>query len=354
MGSREELRQRVNDALKARVLTGLIPDSFRNIQSGLSSGSLRLNVALSGNPFIGYVWGRIVEIYGPEQSGKTTLTLHAVKESQHLEDQTGVEIPCLFIDAEHALDVDYARSIGIDLNRIDIHQPDNGEQALNVAEQAIREGYKLVVVDSVAALTPQAELNGDMGDAHIGLQARLLSQACRKLTGIISSQGALILFINQIRMKIGVMFGNPETTSGGNALKFYSSYRLDVRSPRGGKQVGKSLMGFDEVEEDKVETGIKTKVKVVKNKVFPPHRSAEFIIKYGEGIDRGADIISFLEWANLFKSPGSASKIKGNVITIPSKKKQYTAKGLIKVIDDPEVQSDIIELIKRHAEKNND
>ncbi len=259
----------------------------------ISTGSLGLDIALGIG---GMPKGRVVEIYGPESSGKTTLTLQVIAEAQ----KAGGT--CAFIDAEHALDPIYAKKLGVDVDNLLVSQPDTGEQALEICDMIVRSGaVDVVVIDSVAALTPRAEIEGDMGDSHMGLQARLMSQALRKMTGNIKTTNTLVIFINQIRMKIGVMFGSPETTTGGNALKFYASVRLDIR------RIG-SIKDGEEV------VGSETRVKVVKNKVAPPFKQTEFEIYYGQGISRNGEIVELGVANNLVEKSGAWYAYKGEKI----------------------------------------
>lgn len=279
----------------------------------LPSGCLSLDIALGG----GYPKGRIIEIYGPESSGKTTLTLHAIAEIQK---QGGT---AAFIDAEHALDPAYAKKLGVDTENLLVAQPDNGEQALEITETLVRSNaVDLIVVDSVAALVPQAEIDGDMGDAHMGLQARLMSQALRKLTGIINKSKATVIFINQIRMKIGVMFGNPETTTGGNALKFYASVRADIR------RTAQIKSGDDVI-------GNRTKVKIVKNKIAAPFRVAEFDIMYNEGISKTGDILDLAVEHEILGKSGAFYKYNDqNIGQGRENAKRY-------LLENPEVMAEI-------------
>ncbi|MBF6641519.1 recombinase RecA [Flavobacterium sp. J49] len=292
----------------------------------IPSGSLGLDLALGVN---GYPKGRVIEIYGPESSGKTTLTLHAIAEAQKA---GGI---AAFIDAEHAFDRNYAEKLGVDIENLIISQPDNGEQALEIAENLIRSGaIDIVVIDSVAALTPKSEIEGEMGDSKMGLHARLMSQALRKLTGTISKTNCTVFFINQLREKIGVMFGNPETTTGGNALKFYASVRLDIRRS-------------SQIKDGENVIGNRTKVKVVKNKVAPPFKTAEFDIMYGEGVSKTGEILDLAVEFEIIKKAGSWFSYGDTKLG----QGRDAVKVLIK--DNPELADELEQKIKEVIKENN-
>lgn len=296
------------------------PATQMNVET-IPTGSLSLDIALGLG---GIPRGRIVEIYGPESSGKTTVTLHMIAEVQKRGGIAG------FIDAEHALDPVYAKNIGVDIDNLYISQPDNGEQALEITETMVRSGaIDIVVVDSVAALVPKAEIDGDMGDSHVGLQARLMSQALRKLTAVISKSNCTVIFINQLREKVGVMFGNPETTTGGRALKFYSTIRLDVRRIEALKQGGEVV-------------GNRTRVKVVKNKVAPPFREAEFDIMFGKGISKEGDILDLAVNLNIVNKSGAWFAYEGNKIG----QGRENAKAFL--ADNPAVCDEIEQKVREH------
>ena len=287
----------------------------------ISTGSISLDLALGG----GIPKGRVIEVYGPESSGKTTLTLHVIAEVQKAGGTAA------FIDAEHALDPAYAKRIGVDVSNLLLSQPDNGEQALEIVETLVRSNaVDLIVIDSVAALVPRAEIEGDMGDSHMGLQARLMSQALRKLTGIISRSNATVIFINQIRMKIGVMFGNPETTTGGNALKFYASVRMDIR------RIGQIKQGEEIV-------GNRTRVKVVKNKIAPPFREAEFDIMYNQGISVSGDVLDLAANQGIVEKSGAWFAYNGEKIGQGREaSKQYLQ-------DNPKIMTEIVKKVRDAA-----
>ena len=287
----------------------------------ISTGSLSLDLALGG----GVPKGRVIEIYGPESSGKTTLAYHVVAEAQR---NGGV---AAFIDAEHALDPEYAKNIGVDIDKLLISQPDTGEQALEIAETLVRSNsIDVLVIDSVAALVPRAEIEGDMGDSHMGLQARLMSQALRKMTGAISKSNTVVIFINQIRMKIGVMFGNPETTAGGQALKFYSSVRMDIRR-------------MEQLKDGDSVIGNRVKVKIVKNKVAPPFRTAEFDIMFNEGISKAGEIVDLGVKYNLVSKAGAWYEYNGEKIG----QGREAAKQYLR--DNPKTASGIEKLVRAAA-----
>ena len=297
-------------------------DSTANLNvETVPTGSLSLDIALGMG---GVPRGRIVEIYGPESSGKTTVALHMVAEVQKRGGIAG------FIDAEHALDPVYARNIGVDIDNLYISQPDNGEQALEITETMVRSGaVDIIIVDSVAALVPKAEIDGEMGDSHVGLQARLMSQALRKLTGVISKSNCIVIFINQLREKVGVMFGNPETTTGGRALKFYSSIRLDVRRVESLKQSGEVI-------------GNHTRIKVVKNKIAPPFKEAEFDIMFGKGISREGDVLDLAAKLDIIVKSGAWYAYKGEKIG------QGRENAKLYLAQHPEVMAEVENLVREH------
>lgn len=296
------------------------PAAAMNVET-VPTGSLSLDIALGMG---GVPKGRIVEVYGPESSGKTTVALHMVAEVQKRGGIAG------FIDAEHALDPVYARNIGVNIDELYISQPDNGEQALEITETLVRSGaVDIIIVDSVAALVPKAEIDGDMGDSHVGLQARLMSQALRKLTAVISKTNCIVIFINQLREKVGVMFGNPETTTGGRALKFYSSIRMDVRRIE-------SLKANGEV------VGNRTRVKVVKNKIAPPFREAEFDIMFGKGISREGDILDLGVTSNVVQKSGAWFAYNGDKIG------QGRENAKIYLSEHPDIMEEIEQKVREH------
>lgn len=298
--------------------------STMNVET-VPTGSLSLDIALGLG---GLPKGRVIEIYGPESSGKTTVALHVVAEVQKLGGIAG------FIDAEHALDPAYARNIGVNIDDLYISQPDNGEQALEITETLVRSGaVDIIIVDSVAALVPRAEIDGDMGDAHVGLQARLMSQALRKLTAVISKTNCIVIFINQLREKVGIMFGNPETTTGGRALKFYSSVRMDVRRIETLKQNGEMV-------------GNRTRVKVVKNKIAPPFKEAEFDIMFGKGISRAGDILDLAANIGVVVKSGAWYAYEGDKIG----QGRENAKTYLN--ENPEVMAEIEAKVRQHYEIN--
>ena len=296
------------------------PAAQMNIET-IPTGSLSLDIALGLG---GIPKGRVIEIYGPESSGKTTVTLHMIAEVQKTGGIAG------FIDAEHALDPVYAKKIGVDVDNLYISQPDNGEQALEITETMVRSGaLDIVVVDSVAALVPKAEIDGDMGDSHVGLQARLMSQALRKLTAVISKSNCTVVFINQLREKVGVMFGNPETTTGGRALKFYSSVRMDVRRIESLKQGGEVI-------------GNRTRVKVVKNKIAPPFKEAEFDIMFGEGISYVGDVLDLASNVGIINKSGAWYAYEGNKIG------QGRENSKIYLKEHPDICEEVAEKVREH------
>jgi len=316
----KEDKLRALDAALSSIERSFGKGAAMNVET-VPTGSLSLDIALGMG---GVPKGRIVEIYGPESSGKTTVALHMVAEVQKRGGIAG------FIDAEHALDPVYARNIGVNIDELYISQPDNGEQALEITETLVRSGaVDIIIVDSVAALVPKAEIDGDMGDSHVGLQARLMSQALRKLTAVISKTNCIVIFINQLREKVGVMFGNPETTTGGRALKFYSSIRMDVRRIE-------SLKANGEV------VGNRTRVKVVKNKIAPPFREAEFDIMFGKGISREGDILDLGVTSNVVQKSGAWFAYNGDKIG------QGRENAKIYLSEHPDIMEEIEQKVREH------
>lgn len=325
------LHQIEKDFGKGAVMRLGDPDTMGNVEV-IPTGSMSLDIALGLG---GVPRGRVVEIYGPESSGKTTVSLHMVAEVQK---RGGF---AMFIDAEHALDPKYAKNIGVNIDELYISQPDNGEQALEIAETMVRSGaVDIVVIDSVAALVPKAEIDGDMGDSHIGLQARLMSQALRKLTPVVSKSKCIVIFINQLREKIGIMYGNPEVTTGGRALKFYASVRLDVRR-------------IDQIKAGGERVGNRTRVKVVKNKVAPPFKEAEFDIMYGSGISREGDVLDLAANANIINKSGSWYSYNGTKLA------QGRESTKAYMLEHPEFMQEVENRLREHyqfkeEEKNNE
>jgi recombination protein RecA len=322
-----DLEAAVNKGIGSSLITHLNDEKGDRKIQGISTGSMALNLALSGTPSIGFEYGRIVEMVGPEGCSKTTLALHCVAEAQKL------DLPCLYIDVENALDPVYMKHLGIDLTKLSVLQPDYGEAALNAAINGVKEGYRLIIVDSVAALSPKAELDGEVGDSHMGLTARMMGQALRKISALVNKKRAIVIFINQIRMKIGVMFGSPETSPGGMALRYAASYRIDLRAPRGGKVEDKDMVAGN------TEVGVDVNLKVIKNKTFPPYRHASYRILFGKGIDKYLDVVNYLDKKGLLDD----GKLVYNKHRL-SKKQLY-----VEIKTDKALRQFILKLIKDDA-----
>ena len=331
--AKEKALQQALDQIQKQYGKGAImklgDDSLYTNLDTIPTGSLSLDIATGIG---GYPKGRIIEIYGPESSGKTTLTLHAIAETQKMGGKAA------FIDAEHALDPIYAKNLGVDTDNLLVSQPDTGEQALEICEMLARSGaIDIIVIDSVAALVPKAEIQGDMGDSHMGLQARLMSQALRKIAGAVNKSNTCVIFINQLRMKIGVMFGNPETTTGGNALKFYSSMRLDVRRVESIKK-GEEILGN------------RTRVKIVKNKVAPPFRKAEFDIMYGTGISLAGDVLDTATELKIIDKAGSWYSYNGERIGQGRENVKEFLENHFDIMD--EIQAKVMDKINSNSNSN--